>query len=109
MGKGKIGAQCGHATLSTYLQATKMAQKSPYWKQVLNQWMMTGMKKVCVKVTSHKELEEVQEQAHAIGIPNAIIRDAGHTQLEAGSSTVCGLGPAAAAHIDLITNEKKLL
>ena len=50
MGKGKIGAQCGHATIAAYEQVTAYAKKSAYWKKVLNNWSWEGQKKVCVKV-----------------------------------------------------------
>merc|ERR1711957_748742 len=34
MAKGKIGAQCGHATLGAYKQSKRWAQKSAYWREV---------------------------------------------------------------------------
>jgi peptidyl-tRNA hydrolase, PTH2 family len=56
MGKGKIGAQCGHATIGAYEQVVQFAKKSAYWKKVLNNWSWEGQKKVCVKVMSEQEL-----------------------------------------------------
>jgi peptidyl-tRNA hydrolase, PTH2 family len=56
MGKGKIGAQCGHATIGAYEQIVQYAKKSAYWKKVLNNWSWEGQKKVCVKVMSEQEL-----------------------------------------------------
>lgn len=56
MGKGKIGAQCGHATLGSYYQTRRWAQKSTYWKNVLKTWGVVGQKKVCVKVNSEQEM-----------------------------------------------------
>ena len=38
MGKGKIGAQCGHATLGTFKRVEKWAKDSDYWKKVLGSW-----------------------------------------------------------------------
>ena len=38
MGKGKIGAQCGHATLGSYAVTKKWAKTSSYWKKVLLRW-----------------------------------------------------------------------
>ncbi len=52
MGKGKIGAQCGHATIGAYEQVTQFAKKSAYWKKALNSWSWEGQKKICVKVMS---------------------------------------------------------
>lgn len=56
MGKGKIGAQSGHATLGVYKQCEKYAKDSDYWRKVLNNWSWEGQKKVCVKVNSEQEL-----------------------------------------------------
>ena len=56
MGKGKIGAQCGHATIAAFEQVTAYAKKSAYWKKVLNNWSWEGQKKVCVKVMTEQEL-----------------------------------------------------
>ena len=52
MTKGKIGAQCGHGTLAGVELVTSYANKSSYWKKVLNNWTWEGQKKVCVKVLS---------------------------------------------------------
>lgn len=109
MGKGKIGAQCGHATLAAYQTTRRMSSNSKYWTKVLEKWSWEGTKKICVKVTSAEELIEVQKQANALGLPSYLVADAGHTQIAAGSLTVCALGPATSAHIDLITKDKKLL
>lgn len=56
MGKGKIGAQCGHATLGAYKECTKYAKDSEYWKKIMNNWSWEGQKKICVKVNSEQEL-----------------------------------------------------
>jgi PTH2 family peptidyl-tRNA hydrolase len=59
MGKGKIGAQCGHATLSAYQSARRMGVNSKYWTKVLEKWSWEGTKKICVKVKSDEEIIEV--------------------------------------------------
>jgi peptidyl-tRNA hydrolase len=56
MTKGKIGAQCGHATLGATEATTKYGETSDYWKKVMNNWNWEGQKKVCVKVVSEQEL-----------------------------------------------------
>lgn len=56
MGKGKIGAQCGHATLGAFKRVEKLAKDSTYWKKVVNNWTWGGQKKICVKVMSEQEL-----------------------------------------------------
>ena len=50
MQKGKIAAQCGHATLGAYKKAMK--SESPY----LEPWEMRGQAKVALKVDSIEEM-----------------------------------------------------
>ena len=61
MGKGKIGAQCGHATLSGYNVAKRMAANSKYWTKVLEKWTWEGQKKICVKVSGDEDIMNVQK------------------------------------------------
>ena len=56
MGKGKIGAQCGHATLGAYKTTHAKSKQSDYWKNVLEKWSWDGQKKICLKVMSEKDL-----------------------------------------------------
>ena len=57
MGKGKIGAQCGHATLGVHGVVRRLARDSTYWKKVLDKWNENGMqKKICLKVNTEAEL-----------------------------------------------------
>jgi PTH2 family peptidyl-tRNA hydrolase len=56
MGKGKIGAQCGHATLFSYKAAKRMMVGSKYWTKVIEKWNWEGTKKICVKVDTEEEL-----------------------------------------------------
>jgi PTH2 family peptidyl-tRNA hydrolase len=75
----------------------------------MEKWTWEGTKKICVKVKDEAGLIEVQKMANNLGLPSYLVADAGHTQVAAGSLTVCGIGPADSAHIDLITKDKKLL
>ncbi len=95
MGKGKIGAQCGHATLGAFKRAFQMSRASRYWNKAIEHWTHIGQKKICVKVSSEQDLIDVQKKASELGIPHYLVADAGHTQIAAGSLTVCGLGPLA--------------
>ena len=56
MGKGKIGAQCGHATLSGYYRCKRKSANSKYWTKVLEKWHYEGVKKICVKVDDSEQL-----------------------------------------------------
>ena len=61
MGKGKIGAQCGHATLGAYQRAKKMSSGSKYWTKVIEKWSWGGQKKICLKVPGEADLLDIQK------------------------------------------------
>ena len=42
---------------------------------------------------------EIKAKAREMGIPTYVVADAGHTQIEAGSLTVCGLGPCTTKQV----------
>ena len=48
-------------------------------------------------------------EAKAAGIIAALITDAGHTEIPAGTVTVAGLGPSSRDKIDAITGSLPLL
>src|SRR3989344_3336200 len=102
MGKGKIAAQCSHASLEAYEKALR---ESPRWVEA---WKLSGQAKVVVKVDSRSELLELFESARKI-LPAALIKDAGLTQIEAGEPTCVGIGPAPQNEIDKFTKGLKLL
>mmetsp|Transcript_2860 Transcript_2860/g.4082 ORF Transcript_2860/g.4082 Transcript_2860/m.4082 type:complete len:223 (+) Transcript_2860:30-698(+) len=103
MEKGKMAAQCGHATLGAY----KVAKK--YCSTGVNCWEWTGQAKICVKVPSESELLDTQAKAQAAGLVTYLVLDAGHTQIPAGSKTVLALGPAPASSFQGISDHFKLM
>ncbi len=103
MGKGKIAAQCAHASLSAYLETERTNPEDA------EKWIEEGMKKVVLKVAGEKELFLYFQQAKDAGLPVEIIRDAGLTQIEGGSATCFGIGPADAKEINKIVGKLKLL
>ncbi len=102
LGKGKIAAQVAHASLSAYRKA-ELADK---W--VARRWEAEGQKKVVLKADSEPELLSLYEKMKK-EMPCALIRDAGHTQVEPGTITCFGAGPADEAKIDKYTKDLKLL
>lgn len=52
---------------------------------------------------------ELQAKAMSLGLTAEIIADAGRTQIEAGSHTVLGIGPAPKSVVDAVTGHLKLL
>ncbi|MBL6747400.1 MAG: aminoacyl-tRNA hydrolase [Candidatus Poseidonia sp.] len=103
MGKGKLAAQVGHASVEALL---KTGVSHP---QHVDAWLATGQKKICVKVPGDEVMNELQEQAIRRSIPSLIVRDAGHTQIPQGSQTVLALGPYDEDVLDLLTGDLKLL
>ena len=99
MGKGKIAAQCAHASIEAMDKTDS---------EIAREWKSQGMKKVVLKVNSEKELLELFMRAKK-ELPCALIRDAGLTQVESGSVTALGIGPAEESKINKFTKELKLL
>jgi len=102
MGKGKIAAQVSHASLSAY---KKTEREEP---DAAKEWEEEGQKKIVLKVSSEEELLALYEKMKK-EMPCSLIRDAGHTQVEPGSITCFGAGPADEAKINKYTKELKLL
>lgn len=103
MGKGKIGAQCGHAAVGAYQSAVKQAPA------LVRRWEDSGCAKIAVKVESEAELMDVLCKARGRKLNTCLIRDAGRTQIEPNSKTVLAIGPAVCSEIDQVTGHLKLL
>ncbi|MBI5224252.1 aminoacyl-tRNA hydrolase [Candidatus Micrarchaeota archaeon] len=103
MGKGKIAAQASHASVEGYIES---AVANPEKAQ---EWWREGQKKVVLKVKGEKELREIYLEAKKRKIVSVVIRDAGHTQIDAGSMTAIALGPDDEKKLDPITGKLKLL
>ncbi|MFC4988809.1 MULTISPECIES: peptidyl-tRNA hydrolase Pth2 [Saliphagus] len=99
MGTGKLAAQVAHASLSAVEKTEKSAR---------SEWKGSGQKKVVLKGDGERTLFELAELADREGIPNAIVRDAGHTQLEPGTVTTLAVGPAADDRVDRVTGDLPL-
>lgn len=57
---------------------------------------------------SEDALTEIAKQAKAARLLSNVVQDAGHTQIPAGSKTVCAVGPGPAKLIDQVTGHLKL-
>jgi PTH2 family peptidyl-tRNA hydrolase len=100
MDKGKIAAQVAHASLEAYKKADP--------KDIV-EWEAEGMKKVVVAAKDVKELMKIKDKAKDLKLTYAVIRDAGKTQVEPGTVTAIGIGPAEEEIIDRVTKNLKLL
>uniref|UniRef100_A0A914VDS5 peptidyl-tRNA hydrolase n=1 Tax=Plectus sambesii TaxID=2011161 RepID=A0A914VDS5_9BILA len=105
MGLGKTAAQVGHATLGLY---RALLDKGDAGSAALSAWDCAGETKIVVKADSDDQLIQLQHSARELGIPSYLVRDAGRTQIAAGSVTVLSVfGPAA--EVDKITGQLKLV
>ncbi len=102
MTKGKIAAQCSHASLEA---VEKTRAQKPEW---YTGWKQSGQAKIVLKIDSEEKIIELFESAKR-DIPSALIRDAGHTQVTPGSVTALGIGPAPGDKLDKYTKNLKLL
>ena len=103
MGKGKMAAQVGHASVELALRAQKMDRKA------FDAWMSAGQKKVVLKVANKDEMIRYMNEARSSGLYTCRITDAGRTQIEPGSQTCVGIGPAPESEIDKVTGGLKML
>ena len=103
MGKGKIAAQVGHAAVKATLKSGELRP------ELLDVWLSTGQKKICVKAVDAPHIEQIENQAKQVNVLTSKIHDAGHTQIPAGSLTVLALGPDEDEKLDDLTGELKLL
>ncbi|KDN38033.1 peptidyl-tRNA hydrolase II [Tilletiaria anomala UBC 951] len=103
MDKGKIAAQCSHATLACY---KAMQKQNP---SLLQHWERYGQTKVALKISTEEEMLALERRAKSAGLCARSILDAGRTQIAAGSRTVLGIGPGPVKLVDQITGHLKLL
>jgi len=99
MSKGKTAAQASHASVDCILKADREDVKA---------WRSQGMKKVVLKAGSKEELYKLKQDAQDAGLVTGLITDAGETELEPGTVTCLGIGPAPEEKIDKITGHLDL-
>ncbi|KXX80667.1 Peptidyl-tRNA hydrolase 2, mitochondrial [Madurella mycetomatis] len=111
MTKGKIAAQCGHATLACYKALLQASQRDPQGAEarLLRQWERHGQAKIAVQVKGEDEMLALMGRARSLGVTAEVICDAGRTQIASGSRTVLGVGPAPKSAVDAVTGHLKLL
>ena len=102
MKKGKVAAQCSHAAVMCYKKALKEAP------DLVERWEGGGVTKVCLKMDSEEGLLSLASQAREAGVVYGVVRDAGRTQISAGTLTVLGIGPAPLDILNQITGHLKL-
>lgn len=97
---GKMAAQVAHASLDAALKSDR---------KLMQQWKGYGAKKVVLEVEDENELNEYRKHADREKLKNALIKDAGHTELKPGTATCLAIGPDAEQKIDKVTGKLKML
>jgi len=71
--------------------------------------MVEWTRESCSQVSGLKDLHEVKRHAIDLNLPWSEVIDAGHTQIDSGTTTCISIGPAPENLIDKITGDLKLL
>lgn len=100
---GKLAVQVAHGAVNAALAAES---ETPDW---FRSWRDGNHKKVCVVADDEEALLDLEVRAEGAGIPNAIVRDAGRTEIVSGTITALALGPAPDDTLDPLTGDLSLL
>ncbi|MFQ3343559.1 MAG: peptidyl-tRNA hydrolase Pth2 [Candidatus Poseidoniales archaeon] len=103
LSKGKLAAQCSHATAECILKAKR---QSP---TILEKYLKSGARKIVCSVSSLDSLKRIFGEAKEAGLICHMVTDAGHTEIPSGTVTVVGIGPGIRNSIDQITSSLPLL
>jgi PTH2 family peptidyl-tRNA hydrolase len=100
--KGKIAVQVAHAAVMCALESRLKA------KPWFDRWLDGGQRKVVVKAPNLPALRDLQSRAEREGLVAVLVQDAGLTEVEPGTMTVLGIGPAPDEVVDKITGQLSL-
>lgn len=100
MGTGKIAAQCGHA-----IQYLLELCPKPIW----NIYKKEGSTKVCLKVDTDAEFQELKRMLGENNVMHRVVIDAGRTQIEPNTETCLGIGPVHKESVQKFVQNLKLL
>lgn len=107
MGVGKQCAQVAHAAVGLYSDILTNDMSGENQVKII-QWQSGGAKKIVCRGDNTAHLISLQEQAKAANLPSHLVRDAGHTQIPAGSTTVLAVF-GSSSDLDKVTGSLRLL
>lgn len=111
---GKYIAQGSHGAVGALLSVSKLDVDNnclniPLHNIFIKEWLLGSFTKVTVYVKTEEELLSLHEQVKAVGLPSALIQDAGRTEFKGVPTYTClGIGPGDASLIDTITGKLPL-
>lgn len=103
MGVGKIAAQAAHAAVLGLVEALAV---NLTW---VDGWRRDGQTKVVLAAEQLDIIMDIAEAAHRAGLPVAVVRDRGLTEVAEGTVTCAAVGPGPGDRIDAITGTLRLL
>ncbi len=106
MSRGKAAAQAAHASCEAVFLILRSEGRG--WREWLEEWRREGQKKVVLRVNSERELLDLYSEALKLGLPAALIVDAGMTELPPGTKTAVAVGPAPEELVDKVTGHLRL-
>jgi PTH2 family peptidyl-tRNA hydrolase len=116
MRKGKMIAQGAHAATMCLLgrwdgRTCFLGRWDDQMAADIQDWLLvSGMRKICVRVDSEAALLEIERHAQECGLRVRLITDAGTTEFGGLPTKTClAIGPNSDADIDRVTGSLKLL
>ncbi len=100
---GKLAAQCGHAAVECALKARRNVPRQ------LERWRDEGARKIVLRCEDIDSLRRLFGEAMDADLPCYMVKDAGHTEIPAGTVTVVGIGPGPRREIDALTGDLPLV
>lgn len=94
MSPGKLAAQAAHASIGAY-EVSDIVD--------IDEWRRNGVTKIVLAVESEQDLIEIYKVATAMELPVSLICDEGRTEVNPGTITAVGIGPAQSTEINQVT------
>ncbi len=101
LSSGKVAVQCAHAAVNCALIARKSEPR------IMERWQVNGARKICLAIEDVSAIKSIMAKAKSAGLIAYLVKDAGHTEVTAGTITVLGIGPGPRNSIDALVGELK--